>query len=87
MEAFLKGDIVEVVEKVEAIEEAQKTFDEKEEYGNDTEEYATMLLEVRKTIRETGTQEKAKTYIKSKNKELLSHLKYTELVDLKKKLF
>lgn len=59
---------------------------EEVEYGNDTQEFADLLLEVRKTIRETNTQAQAKSFLADKGKELLSQLNYNELKELKNSL-
>jgi hypothetical protein len=59
---------------------------EEVEFGTDTQEYADLLLEVRKTIRETSTQAQAKAFLADKGKELLSQLNYAELQELKASL-
>jgi hypothetical protein len=67
----------EVEEVEEPIVETPTTF------GNDTQEYADLLLEVRKMIREKTQQPLAKKFLADLGKELLSQLTYPELIELK----
>lgn len=84
MAAFLRGEVPSEQPKPEStpITVAKATS---ESYGNDTQEYADLLLEVRKNIRDQGTQQQAKEYVQSLGKELLSQLTYSELQELNKK--
>lgn len=77
LQSFFKGDEVETPEDV-GIHEVKE-----EEFGNDTQEYADLLLEVRKVIRDNGSQQDAKNFVKEIGKELLSELSYSELNALK----
>lgn len=81
LKEFLSGEEVEDEEAVEEIEEEQKSFLQ-EEFDKDSQEYADLLLEVRKTVRNGNQQKQAKTFIKDKQKELLSDLVYSELKEL-----
>jgi hypothetical protein len=56
------------------------------EFGSDTQEYADLLLEIRKVIREKSVQAQAKAFVIGKGKELLSQLSYSELLQLKSSL-
>jgi len=56
------------------------------EFGSDTQEYADLLLEIRKVIREKSVQAQAKAFVIGKGKELLSQLNYSELLQLKSSL-
>lgn len=76
MKSFLSGDEIEP-EKV--VKQAPST----DEYGSDTQEYADMLLEIRKMIRENNAQATAKEFVSNLGKELLSELTYGELTELK----
>lgn len=51
-------------------------------FGNDTQEYADLLLDTRKVIREKSAQAQAKEFLANKGKELLSQLTYEELQEL-----
>jgi hypothetical protein len=84
---FLKSIIegAEVEPPVEKIEEEAKDFKEKT-FGKDTQEYADLLLEVRKTIRNGHLQKVAKGYVSNYGKELLSQLTYDELSEIKDNL-
>lgn len=77
MQSFLSGDSVKP-----AVSPEPKTS----EYGNDTQEYADLLLEIRKSIRENGSQAVAKQFVQDLEKELLSDLTYGELTQLKEKI-
>lgn len=82
LKGFLSGDAVEPEkEEAENIKEEQKGF-EQEEFDKESQEYADLLLEVRKTVRNGGLQAPAKEFIKGKGKELLSELVYSELKEL-----
>lgn len=82
-QGFLKGflDGEEVEEKTEEIKQEQKGFVQ-EEFDKESQEYADLLLEVRKTVRKGNLQKDAKSFIKGKSKELLSDLSYSELKEL-----
>lgn len=74
LKSFLSGDEVKpTVEKPV----------EKEEFSKETQQYADLLLAVRKSIRDNGSQEKAKAFVSESGKELLSQLSYKELTALK----
>lgn len=77
LQNFLSGD--EVEPKVEIPKE-------KEEFSKETQQYADLLLEVRKTIRDNGKQNEAKAFVSEQNKELLSQLTYGELKQLQEKM-
>lgn len=83
-EQLIKGDVVSEV-KVPVPQPQKPSVVEKivSSFGNDSQEYADLLLEVRKVIREKGTQAKAKEFLTSKGKELLSQLDYNQLQELK----
>jgi len=82
---FLNGQTTKAVEEVKItptpiptpVVETPTTF------GSDTQEYADLLLEVRKIIRDKSAQAKAKEFLPTKGKELLSQLTYPELIELK----
>lgn len=78
---FLKGESFEPKKPQGKVEEPSETAS-KEEYDKDSEEHANVLLEVRKVVRNGNLQSKAKEFVKSKNKELLSELSYSELKEL-----
>ena len=80
LQSFFKGDEVETPEDV-GIHRVKE-----EEFGNDTQEYADLLLEVRKVIRDNGSQQDAKNFVKEQEKELLSELSYSELNALKESI-
>lgn len=80
LDSFLKGDEIEKPEDV-GIREMPK-----EEYSSDTQEYADLLLEVRKTIRDNGAQQDAKNFVKEQGLELLSELSFSQLEQLKELL-
>jgi hypothetical protein len=77
MQSFLSGD---------SVKPAVAPEPKSSEYGNDTQEYADLLLEIRKSIRENGSQTVAKQYVQELEKELLSDLTYGELIQLKEKI-
>ncbi len=88
--AFLAGKEIkpEVTPKEEVHEEekspskpAKETSGE--EFDNDTEEFASLLMDVRLVIRNGNLQSKAKEFVKEKKKETLSGLTYSELKELK----
>jgi aspartate/tyrosine/aromatic aminotransferase len=58
----------------------------KEEFSNETQEYADLLLEVRKIIRDSGAQQDAKNFVKEQGLELLSELSYSQLEQLKESI-
>lgn len=70
-----------VEEKVEEVTVPQPTSTTST-FGNDTQEYADLLLETRKVIREKTAQPQAKEFLANKGKELLSQLTYEELQEL-----
>lgn len=82
LDTFLKGKAVEEKPEIQKIEETQSTF-EQEEFDENSQEYADLLLTIRKTIRDTGGQAKAKEFVINKDKELLSDLSFSELNELK----
>lgn len=84
---FLNGEEVEP-EIAEAAEEQQKAKEgfEKEQYDKNSEEYAALLLDVRKAIRKNNFQIEAKKYVESIHKNLLSELDYSELEELMGKM-
>lgn len=73
---------VEVVEKPTVVETVKTEVG----FAQDTQEFADLLLEVRRVIREKSLQAQAKQYVISKGKELLSQLNYQELEELKNSL-
>lgn len=79
LQNFLSGDEVKP-EDVGIREEP------KEEFTNDTQEYADLLLEVRKIIRDKGKQKEAKEFVKEAERELLSELSYSQLQYLKSQM-
>jgi hypothetical protein len=80
LESFLKGDEIEKPEDV-GIRKMPK-----EEFSNETQEYADLLLEVRKIIRDSGAQQDAKNFVKEQGLELLSELSYSQLEQLKESI-
>ena len=74
LQSFLSGD---EIKKPEVVEQP------KEQYTKESQEYASLLLEVRKTIRDTSKQSEAKAFVTSKGKSLLSELSYFDLEELK----
>jgi hypothetical protein len=80
LESFLKGDEIENPEDV-GIRKMPK-----EEFTNETQEYADLLLEVRKIIRDSGAQQDAKNFVKEQGLELLSELSYSQLEQLKESI-
>lgn len=85
LDAFLKGEEVKDAEEVEEIEEKKKGFKE-EEFDKESQEYADLLMEVRKIIRAGSLQKEAKAFIKAQGKELMSQLEYSEMKGLKSAL-
>jgi hypothetical protein len=81
LQSFLNGGEVEPSSVIK--EKPKQAPQDDSEFGNDTQEYADLLLEVRKTIRDNGAQTQAKEYVQSLDKELLSELTYGELSQLK----
>lgn len=81
LQGFLKGEEVDPKEQVETIEEEKQKFDN-EEFDKESQEYADLLLEVRKEVRNKGAQKEAKDFIKEKGYELLSDLPYSVLSEL-----
>lgn len=79
LQSFLSGDEI-------SVEEVGIRDITKEEYTEDTQEYADLLLEVRKVIRDKGKQKDAKDFVSNIGKELLSELSYPQLGELKKEL-
>lgn len=77
LQNFLSGDEVETTIEIP---------DEKEEFSQETQQYADLLLSVRKNIRDNGTQEEAKSFVSEVGKELLSQLTYGELKQLQEKI-
>ena len=77
LQNFLSGDEVEPTIEIP---------DEKEEFSQETQQYADLLLSVRKNIRDNGTQEQAKSFVSEVGKELLSQLTYGELKKLQEKI-
>lgn len=77
LQNFLSGDEVEPTIEIP---------DEKEEFSQETQQYADLLLSVRKSIRDNGTQEQAKGFVSEVGKELLSQLTYGELKQLQEKI-
>jgi hypothetical protein len=77
LQNFLSGDEVEPTIEIP---------DEKEEFSQETQQYADLLLSVRKNIRDNGTQEEAKSFVSEVGKELLSQLTYGELKQLQEKI-
>lgn len=77
LQNFLSGDEVEPTIEIP---------DEKEEFSQETQQYADLLLSVRKNIRDNGTQEQAKSFVSEVGKELLSQLTYGELKQLQEKI-
>jgi hypothetical protein len=75
IKSFLSGDEIEPKKEIKKEKDLV--------YGNDTQEYADLLLEVRKYIRDNGFQNQAKAFVMSKEKELLSELSYDELKNMK----
>lgn len=82
-EQLIKGDVISQTKvptpqppKPSVIETIASSF------NNDTQEYADLLLEVRKVIREKNAQPKAKEFLTSKGKELLSQCDYALLKEL-----
>lgn len=80
LESFLKGDEIEKPEDV-GIRKMPK-----EEFSSETQEYADLLLEVRKIIRDSGAQQDAKNFVKEQGLELLSELSYSQLEQLKESI-
>lgn len=80
---FLNGETQEP--EVETIKEESTKFKE-ETFGKDSEEYASLLFDIRKIVKTKNAQAEAKSFIKSINKELLSDLSYEELTTLKESL-
>jgi hypothetical protein len=83
-EQLIKGDVISETKvptppapKPSVMETITSSF------GNESQEFADLLLEVRKVIREKSMQVKAKEFLTSKGKELLSQLDYPLLQELK----
>lgn len=57
-----------------------------DDYGQDTEEYADLLLYVKREQKKKGLSSEVKKFIKSKGKDLFSELTYLELTELKELL-
>jgi len=73
--------------KIDKIVETQtKLSVEKDTYGEDTEEYAELLLYIKREQKKKGLATEVKAFIASKGKELFSELNYKELLELKTKL-
>jgi hypothetical protein len=92
-ENLIKGETTAKVEtpqpkKVEVVPQPAKVevAPEEQKLTSDTQEFADLLLEVRKVIREKSAQAKAKEFLTKKGKELLSQLTYEQLKELQKSL-
>jgi len=77
LQNFLSGDEVEPTIEIP---------EDKEEFSKETQQYADLLLEVRKNIRDNGKQNEAKSFVSEQGKELLSQLTYGELKQLQEKI-
>lgn len=77
LQNFLSGDEVEPTIEIP---------EDKEEFSQETQQYADLLLEVRKTIRDNGKQNEAKAFVSEQGKELLSQLTYGELKQLQEQI-
>jgi hypothetical protein len=79
LHTFLSGD--EVTPETMGIRQETR-----EEFTPDTQEYADLLLEVRKAIRDNGKQQEAKEFVSNVGKELLSELTFSQLGELKNEI-
>lgn len=85
--AFLDGEDLNEKEQAKAKQKEQEEDFKQEEFGKDSQEYADLLLEVRKAVRDHGIQKEAKAFItQEKEKEMLSELEYSELKELQEVL-
>jgi len=82
---FLAGETLKKQEESLPSKNISKTQQTQKEdkFDKDSEEYASIMMEVRAQVKAKNAQKEAKTFVVSKGKELLSELTYQELLELK----